>query len=74
MIAHRYEVGADIQIEPLTPAEACVELTRNLMLGRRDAPRSLDLLARVSRASEDYRLIHGDLDSAVDAIVGVTGA
>ena len=74
VIAHRYEVGADIQIEPLTPAEACVELARNLMLGRRDAPRSLDLLARLCRASRCYRLIHGDLDAAVDAIVGLTGA
>lgn len=72
VIAHRYEAGADLQIEPLTPAEACVALVGNLMLGRRDAPRSLDLLARISRASTSYRLTHGDLHSAVEAIIRLT--
>jgi hypothetical protein len=72
VIPHRYEAGADLRIEPLTPAEACVELVQNLMLARRDAPRSLDLLARISRASRSYRLIHGDLDAAVAAISDLT--
>ncbi len=73
VISHRYERGADTKIESLTPAEACIELGRNLMLGRRDAARSLDLLARVCRASRSYRLTHGDLDAAVEAIVELTG-
>jgi hypothetical protein len=72
VIAHRYERGADTAIEPLTPGEACVELGRNLMSGRRDVKRSLDLLARVCRASRSYRLIHGDVDAAVEAIIEVT--
>jgi hypothetical protein len=74
VIAHRYEPGADLRIDPLTPAEACVALVGNLMLGRRDAPRSLDLLARICQASKGYRVTHGDLDSAVEAIVKLTGA
>jgi len=72
VIAHRYEPGATIRIEPLTPAEACVELVQNLMLARRDTPRSLDLLARICRASRSYRLVHGDLDTAVEAIGDLT--
>jgi hypothetical protein len=72
VIAHRYEAGADLQIEPLTPAEACVALVGNLMLGRRDAPRSLDLLARICHASKSYRLTHGALDDAVEAISELT--
>jgi hypothetical protein len=72
VIAHRYERGAETTIEPLTPGAACVELGRNLMGGRRDVRRSLELLARVCRASRSYRLIHGDLDAAVEAIIEVT--
>ena len=74
VIAHRYEPGAAIRIEPLTPGEACVELVRNLMLARRDTPRSLDLLARICRASRSYRLTHGDLDEAVAAVGELTVA
>jgi hypothetical protein len=72
VIAHRYESGAAIRIEPLTPAQACIELVQNLMLARRDTPRSLDLLARICRASRSYRLTHGDLDAAVEAIEELT--
>ena len=43
------------------------------MLGARDMGRSLDLLARVCRASRSYRLTHGDLDAAVGAIMELTG-
>ena len=74
VIAHRYEPGADLRVDPLTPAEACVELVGNLMLGRRDALRSLELLARVCRVSKSYRLTYGDLEEAVEAIVEMTGA
>lgn len=73
VIAHRYEPGADARLESLTPAEACIELGRNLLLGRRDAARSLALLARVCRGSRSYRLTHGDLDRAVEAIAQLVG-
>lgn len=73
VIAHRYEPGAAIRVEPLSSAEACVELVRNLMLARRDTARSLDVLARTCRASQSYRLTHGDLDDAVAAIEDLTG-
>jgi hypothetical protein len=72
VVAHRYERGAALRVEPLTPGEACVELVGNLMMGRRDAPRSLELLATICRASRSYRLTHGDLDAAVDTIVELT--
>jgi hypothetical protein len=72
VISHRYERNAVTSIGSLTPAQACVELGRNLMLGRRDVGRSLDLLARVCRSSRSYRLTYGDLDAAVEAIIEVT--
>lgn len=74
VVAHRYEPGVDLRLDPLTQAEACVELVGNLMLGRRDAPRSMELLARICQVSKGYRLTHGDLDEAVGAIVELTGA
>ncbi len=72
MIAHRYEPGAVIGIEPLSAAEACIELVKNLMLARRDTASSLDLLARICRSSLSYRITYGDLDAAVDAIGNLT--
>ena len=72
VIAHRYEPGAAIQVERLTPAEACVELAQNLMVARRDTPRSLDALAGICRASRSYRLTHGDLHDAVATIGHLT--
>jgi len=59
-------------VERLTPAEATIELSRNHMLARRDASRSLELLARICRASTSYRIIRGDLDEAVAAIAELT--
>ena len=72
VIAHRFAPDASLSIEPLTPAEACVELVQNLMLARRDTPRALDLLARVCRGSTSVRLAYGNLDDAVAAIEGLT--
>jgi hypothetical protein len=72
VISHRFEPGAHTRIETITPAEACVELGRNLMLGQRDTKRSLDLLAGVCLASRSYRLTHGDLSEAVAAIEDLT--
>jgi hypothetical protein len=72
VIAHRYEPGARLRVERLTPGEAMVELSRNLMLARRDASRSLELLARICQASTSYRITRGDLDEAVAAIADLT--
>ena len=74
VIAHRFEPGAGTVLEPLSPAAACVELVRNQMHARRDMERSLDLLAGICRASRCFRLTHGDLDEAVEAIASLTGA
>jgi hypothetical protein len=67
------EPGSSIKVEPLTPAEACVELVQNLMLGRRDAALRLELLGRICQSSRSYRLTHGDLDAAVETITELTG-
>jgi hypothetical protein len=72
VIPHFYESGAETLIEPLTAAEACMNLVRNLMFPRRDAARSLGLLARVCKASKTYQLRSGDLDEAVETILEVT--
>ena len=47
VIPHRYAPGAETMLEPLTSAEACVELVQNLMLGRREVTRSLELIAGI---------------------------
>lgn len=73
VIAHRFEPGATLRVERLTPAAACMELGANLMLGRRESGRALELLARVCRGARSYRLVHGDLDIAVTAIAELTG-
>ncbi len=72
VIPHRYEPRADTLIESLTPAQALVEMGSNLMNGRRDIARSLDTLADICLGSKSYRLTHGDLDEAIQAIVDLT--
>ena len=72
VISHRYVPGADIRVESLTPAETCIHLAQNLMLGRRAARSSLELLASVCRRSQGFRVTHGDLDEAVQAIIDLT--
>lgn len=74
VISHRYDPDAEATVEPITAAQACTTLTMNLMLARRDAPRSLDLLAEICRASQSYRLVRGDVEAAVEAIVELTEA
>jgi len=73
VIPHRFTPGDATVVDPLSPAEACMDLMRNLMLAR-DTPRSLELMARICRVSRSFRLTHGDLDEAVQAIVELTGA
>lgn len=72
VVAYRYKSGANTRLTALTRAEACVELARNLMLARRDGARALPLLAAISQKSKNYRLLAGDLDEAVEAIVAIT--
>ena len=72
VVPHRFEAGAKTTVEPLSPAEACVELGRNLMAARRDAPRALDLLGRICQGSSCNRLTWGDLDEAVETIQQLT--
>lgn len=74
VVSHRFVSGAATVVDPLSPAEACLELTQNLMLPRRDPQRSLDVLAGVCRRSRSFRLTHGDLDEAVRAVVELTRA
>lgn len=68
VIPHRFQPKSETHLESLTPAAACVELGRNLMAPRRDAPRALGLIGTICAAARCYRLTWGDLGEAVDVI------
>jgi hypothetical protein len=74
VIPHRHEAGASTRVQPLTPAEACVELGRNLMHARRDGTRALPILARACERARAWRLVSGDLDEAVGVVAELTEA
>jgi hypothetical protein len=74
VIAPRYETGAEVQITPMSPAEATVELARcalNLPIYR---SRALPLLGEVARGARAYRLLSGDIGDSVRAVAELTGS
>ncbi|MFB3739932.1 MAG: hypothetical protein ACE14W_13330, partial [Candidatus Velamenicoccus archaeovorus] len=72
VIAYRYEPGAPTSRQDISAAEAVVELGRNLMLARRDLPRSLDVLARLCRSARAFCLVSGNLEEGVALVVELT--
>ena len=63
-----YTAGAPTRLEPLTRAEALVEIAKNTFRFDREGRPTFSLLAEILRGAETYRLTVGDLDEAVTAI------
>jgi hypothetical protein len=61
-----YTKGAETALEPLSRAEALVELAKNTFRFKDQARTALDQLARIVRDAVCYRLTIGDLNMAVD--------
>lgn len=66
-----YESGAPTRVEPITRAEALVELASNTFNLQSFEGNPIELLADVLRGADCYRLASGDLDAAVTAIEGL---
>lgn len=68
-----YRAGAETRLEPLTRAEALLELTRNTFRFDQEGRPTFTLLAEVVRGAEVFRLPVGDLDDAVAEISRLVG-
>lgn len=67
----RYLAGAETTLTPMTRAEAVVELAHNGFNFETFKRRGFDLLCRLARSADCYRLRVGDLDEAVETIRGI---
>lgn len=68
-----YAEGATTRLEPMTRAEALVEMARNTFRFDREGRPTFALLAGILRGAEPYRLPVGDLDAAVSEISRLVG-
>ena len=68
----RFEAGAATTLEPLGRAEALVALLDQTFRLHQDGRRNLDVLARVVKPVDCYRLTSGDLDEACELVLKVT--
>jgi hypothetical protein len=68
IVAPTYLESAATRLEPLSRAEAVVLLARNSFNVASGGPGAIELLAQVARDARCFRLVMGDLDSAVDAV------
>ncbi|MGH9064826.1 MAG: hypothetical protein ACRD0L_12800 [Acidimicrobiales bacterium] len=64
-----YRQGAPGVLEPLTRGETAFELARHALNLPRYGARALRLLAAVTERARGYRLVFGDLEAAVKAIL-----
>lgn len=74
IIAPRYGEGTPTRITPLSPAETVGELWANTVNHEVYGARALPILADVARQATGYRLVSGDLASAVRAVSDLTEA
>jgi hypothetical protein len=74
VIAPRYQRGAETRLVQLTRAAATALLWNNCMNLAASRAQPLPLLASLTRRARTYRLVSGDLEQAVRAVVGVTGS
>jgi hypothetical protein len=74
VIAHRYRAGAPTSITPISLGSAAMELGRNAMNLSVYRERALTLLSDLASGAVGYRMIHGNLYEAVEAIRRVTGS
>lgn len=73
LVFPRYVAGARTRLEPISRAEAVVELAKNTFHFRTHGRRGLDALARLVPSLECYRLDVGELDAAVTQITELAG-
>ncbi len=73
LVFPRYEPGAPLRLEPLTPASAVSELFPCIFIrhGERIPRHRLPRLARIAEGVPATRLIYGDLSAACEQITGV---
>lgn len=71
VIFPKYTPDAPTRLEPVTRAEALVELAKNTFRFREQPRRGLDVLSEVIRNVECFRLAVGSLDDAVDEVSAV---
>jgi hypothetical protein len=72
VIAHQYQPEATTHVIPITPAQAAMELLTNSLNLPRYRSRALPLVADVVRRARSFRMVSGNLDEAVQAIVDLT--
>jgi hypothetical protein len=71
VVAPSYRAGAETAIEPMGRAEAVVVLAENAFHLDRFGGEGIELLGRVAAGADCYRLVIGDLPSAVAAVLAV---
>lgn len=74
VIAHRYRAGASTSITPISSGSASLELGQNAMNLSVYRERALTLLSDLVLGAKCYRMIHGNLQEAVEAVRRVTGS
>lgn len=57
------------RLERMSPGVAALELVRASWLGSQDVPRALESATRVARRARCYRLVAGELEATLDAVV-----
>ena len=72
VIAPRYRKDATTEVTELSPAEVAKELWANAMNQPAHGTRALQILADVAKRAKGYRLVSGNLEEALQAVVGVT--
>ena len=68
VIAPNYVRNAETRLEPLGRAEAVVLLARNSFNAASRGAAGIELLTRIVEGARCFRLVMGDLESAVDAV------
>jgi hypothetical protein len=71
IILPRYEAGAATTLEPISPAEAVAAMAEEAFVLGHHGQAGLEALGRLATSSRCYRLLNGDLDEAVDAVLSV---
>jgi hypothetical protein len=74
VISPAYRPGQPTRLEPLRRVETVAVLVENSFNFARFGRRGLEGLATLARRCDGYRLVSGDLVSAVDAVFGLVGS
>ena len=74
VILPRFESGAATRVEELTTGETVLGLFENTVNITRHKEVGLDLLIAISKKTQGYRLIFGDLDEACKVVLNLVGS